>query len=82
MILEKEIQQTKPFRNNYYKAAVNIIFAGKWMIQFHAQLFKKYNLTVQQYNILRILHGSNPGSTTIKHIRRMGNSYLSCIPAS
>ena len=69
MKLEEEIQQVKPFRNNYHKAAVNLIFTGKWMIQFHSDVFKKYNLTIQQYNILRILRGSNLGATTVKHIR-------------
>jgi len=69
MILEKEIQQVKPFRNNYHKASVNLIFTGKWMIQFHSDVFKKYSLTIQQYNILRILHGRNSGTATVKLIR-------------
>jgi DNA-binding MarR family transcriptional regulator len=69
MILEKEIQQVKPFRNNYHKASVNLIFTGKWMIQFHTDVFKKYKLTVQQYNILRILHGRYPQASTVKLIR-------------
>lgn len=69
MILEKEIQQVKPFRNNYHKVAVNLIFTGKWMIQFHSNVFKQYNLTIQQYNILRILRGRNPGATTVGLIR-------------
>ena len=69
MILEKEIQQVKPFRNNYHKASVNLIFTGKWMIQFHSDIFKQYNLTFQQYNILRILRGRNPKAATVKLIR-------------
>ena len=67
--LEKEIQQVKPFRNNYHKASVNLIFTGKWMIQFHSTVFKKYNLTIQQYNILRILKGRHSRKTTVKLIR-------------
>ena len=69
MILEKEIQQVKPFRNNYHKAAINLIFTGKWMIQFHSDIFKQYNLTFQQYNILRILRGRNHRAATVKLIR-------------
>jgi len=69
MKLENEIQQVKPFRNNYHKAAVNLIFTGKWMIQFHSDAFKKYDLTFQQYNILRILRGRNLKASTIKLIR-------------
>lgn len=69
MKLENEIKQVKGFRNDYHKAAVNLIFTGKWIIQFHSELFKPYQLTVQQYNILRILRGQYPAATTIKHIR-------------
>jgi len=69
MMLEKEIHQVKPFRNNYHKAAVNLVFTGKWMIQFQSDVFKQYNLTIQQYNILRILRGRNPGAATVKLIR-------------
>lgn len=69
MILEKEIQQTRPFRNYYHRAAVNLIFTGKWVIQFHSDVFKKYDLTFQQYNILRILRGRSPGAATVKLVR-------------
>jgi MarR family multiple gene transcriptional regulator MgrA len=69
MLIEKEIHQLKPFRNNYHKASVNLIFTGKWMIQFHSDIFRQYNLTIQQYNILRILRGRFPLATTIKMIR-------------
>ncbi len=39
------------------------------MIQFQSDVFKQYNLTIQQYNILRILRGRNSGATTVKLIR-------------
>lgn len=70
MKLEEEIKQTRPFRNNYHKAAVNLIFTGKWMIQFHSSVFKEYNLTFQQFNILRILRGRNSEAATVKLIRK------------
>jgi DNA-binding MarR family transcriptional regulator len=69
MGLEKEISQGKAFRNNYHKASVNIIFTGKWMMQFHADVFRTYGLTIQQYNILRILRGQRPNATTVKLIQ-------------
>jgi DNA-binding MarR family transcriptional regulator len=69
MELEKEIHQVKGFRNDYQKASVNIIYTGKWMMQFHADVFKPYNLTIQQYNILRILRGQHPNAATVKLIR-------------
>src|ERR1035437_121254 len=69
MTLESEIHQVKPFRNNYHKAAVNIIHSGKWMLQFMADVLKQYRLTPQQYNILRILRGKYPEATTVIYIR-------------
>ena len=69
MELENEIQQIRPFRNVCHKAAVNLLFTGKWIIQFHLELFKPYNLTLQQYNILRILKGKYPEPITVKLIR-------------
>jgi DNA-binding MarR family transcriptional regulator len=69
MQLEKEIHQVKPFRNDYHKASVNIVYTGKWMMQFHADILKPYGLTIQQYNILRILRGQYPNATTVKLIR-------------
>lgn len=68
--LEKEIQQVKPFRTAYHKAFVNIIFTGKWLLQFTADMLKPYSLTLQQYNILRILRGKYPGATTVLHVRK------------
>ncbi len=67
--LEKEIKQVKPFRNDYHKASVNLIFTGKWIINVHNELFHKHGLTIQQYNILRILRGQFPKATTVKLIR-------------
>src|ERR1035437_10512952 len=69
MKIEKEIQQVKPFRNEYHKTAVNLIFTGKWIVQFHADVFKPYKLTLQQYNILHILRGQHPNAATVKLIR-------------
>lgn len=69
MTLEKEIYQVKPFNNDYHKAFVNINYTGKWLSQFTSDFLKPYNLTPQQYNILRILRGKFPVATTIKYIR-------------
>ncbi|MGP8215988.1 MAG: MarR family winged helix-turn-helix transcriptional regulator [Bacteroidia bacterium] len=70
MELKKEIHQSKPFRSIYHKATVNLIFTGKWIINLHHAVFRKYDLTVQQYNILRILSGQYPDALTIKLIRQ------------
>lgn len=68
MKLEDEILQ-KHFRNEYHKAAVNVIFSYNWLVDYQVKLFKPYGITMQQYNILRILRGQQPNPATIKLIK-------------
>ena len=67
--IEQAIKQSKAFRNEYHKASVNLIYSGKWIINFHNELFRQFTLTLQQYNILRILKGQSPKAATVKLIR-------------
>jgi DNA-binding MarR family transcriptional regulator len=68
MKIEDEIYQKK-FRNNEEKLAVNLIYTNNWLKEFHIKLFKPYDITIQQYNILRILRGSAPEPLTLKKIK-------------
>ncbi|MGE5401752.1 MAG: MarR family winged helix-turn-helix transcriptional regulator [Ignavibacteriales bacterium] len=68
MQLEEEIAQ-KHFINPYHKAVVNIIYTNNWITAFQNNLLKPYMVTVQQYNILRILRGQHPKPATIKQIK-------------
>ncbi len=67
--IEEAIQQSAAFRNAYHKATVNLIFSGRWIINLHNELFNEFNLTIQQYNILRILKGQYPRALTVKLIQ-------------
>lgn len=67
--IEDAIQQSSAFRNPYHKATVNLIFSGRWIINMHNELFNEFNLTIQQYNVLRILKGKYPKALTIKLIQ-------------
>ncbi len=67
MQLEKEIHS--PFRNEKHKAGVNIIYTGNWFSSIVAGILKKHGITMQQYNILRIIKGAAPKPVTIKYIR-------------
>ncbi|HEY4800957.1 MAG TPA: MarR family transcriptional regulator [Bacteroidia bacterium] len=69
MTIENDIKQSRSFRNEYHKASVNLIYIGKWIINFHDEIFKYYNLTLPQYNTLRILKGQHPRSATVKLIK-------------
>lgn len=64
MEIEKEIVQSK-FKNALQKAIVNILFTGNWLNSHEASVLKPYGLTIQQYNILRILRGQHPKPATI-----------------
>jgi DNA-binding MarR family transcriptional regulator len=68
MSLEKEIHQ-KEFRNEYHKAIINILHTYNYMVGKMNDLFKNYEITRQQYNVLRILRGQHPGHASIFLIR-------------
>lgn len=65
--LEQEIKQKK-FSCPYEKLMVNLMYTGNWMKNLHASLLKKYNLSVPQYNVLRILKGQYPKPATVNLI--------------
>ncbi len=54
--LGKEINSTFP--NQKVKAMLNIKYTASWLDQIGNRLLKPYNISEQQYNILRILRGA------------------------
>jgi len=68
MRLEEEISQKK-FRCEAHKLGVNLIYTYNWLDAYHSRFFKKYSITGQQFNILRILRGQHPGPATIKMLK-------------
>lgn len=68
MQLEKEIKQNA-FKDEYQKLAVNILFTFFWMKEQNTQLLKPFGVTMQQYNVLRILRGQHPKGITTSDIR-------------
>jgi len=70
--IEDALKQKRPFENSYQKVLVNLLFTNSWLAGKQKVFFKKYNLTVKQYNILRILRGAaEPISTAIIRDRMM-----------
>jgi DNA-binding MarR family transcriptional regulator len=59
MKLEDEIGQ-KEFKNNIQKMMINILYTSNWLQSIIAENLKEYDITPQQYNILRILRGQHP----------------------
>ncbi|NNC49516.1 MAG: MarR family transcriptional regulator [Flaviramulus sp.] len=46
------------FTNNRIKALLNILYTANWISSHQNEFFKKYEISPQQYNILRILRGA------------------------
>ncbi len=68
MEIEKEIINNK-FENNYQKSIVNIIYTYGWLTNLLRKRLNKHHITLQQYNILRILRGQYPNSANLNLLR-------------
>ena len=66
--IEEEIQQKK-FRNEYHKVQLNLLFTSSWLNIHQSRVFKKFDMSMQQYNILRILKGSLPTPSSLNTIK-------------
>ncbi len=75
MKIEDEIKQ-KQFSSPFQKLAVNILFTASWLQTQGARLLKPYGITIQQYNVLRILRGQfpNPASVGLLQERMLDKS--------
>jgi DNA-binding MarR family transcriptional regulator len=65
--LEKQIKN-KPFNNEQLKANINVLYTANWLYNKMSAILKPYNLTHEQFNILRILRGSHPKSMCQKDV--------------
>lgn len=68
MSIEKDIKQQKPFKSSYQKLVVNLIYTSNWMSSEQQGLLKPFDLSSQQYNVLRILRGQYPNPITVNGI--------------
>ncbi len=68
MSLEKDISQTV-FRTEYQKAILNILYTQNYLVTRMNEVFKPFDITRQQYNVLRILRGQYPDPASINLIR-------------
>ena len=64
MTLEDSIKQTK-FRSEHHKMLLNIIYSAGIIQVEQERFFKQYDLSPQQYNVLRILRGQHPKPASI-----------------
>ena len=70
MDLEEEIKQSS-FRNAHQKGVINIIYTYNWVQSRLKEFLKPYGVTMQQFNVLRILNGQKEPISTSEIRTRM-----------
>jgi DNA-binding MarR family transcriptional regulator len=68
MRLEDEIQQ-KNFKSDQQKAVINLLYTSGFLVNLFNNKAKVFDITRQQYNVLRILRGQHPKSASINLIK-------------
>jgi MarR family transcriptional regulator, 2-MHQ and catechol-resistance regulon repressor len=68
MGIQQDIKQSK-FRNEHQKATINILYTSSWLTEQMRSFLEEYDLTHQQYNVMRILRGSFPEPISTLEIR-------------
>ena len=69
MGLEEDIKQEKGFKSERHKAIINVMYTEGWLRNQLSETLKPHDLTSQQYNVLRILRGSNPKPMSTSCVR-------------
>jgi len=67
MNLENEIQSK--FESEYQKVVVNLVYTYNWMTSILKERLDKHHITLQQFNILRILRGQYPKPATVNLLK-------------
>jgi len=68
MGIDKDIHQVR-FQNEYHRATVNILFTYGWLMEQIKNFLEPFDITPQQFNILRILRGSYPKPLSTLQLR-------------
>ncbi|ADB36429.1 MarR family winged helix-turn-helix transcriptional regulator [Spirosoma linguale] len=68
MSIETDIKQSTPFKSPYQRVLVNLMYTSNWIAGSQTQLLKPFKLTLQQYNVLRILRGQYPNPIKVSEI--------------
>jgi|SRR5690606_21599663 len=68
MKIEEEIKQNT-FQSARQKAVINLLYTANWMLNKQHEFFAPFGITVQQFNILRILRGQHPNTISATEIK-------------
>lgn len=67
--LQEEIKQTKPFSSLEQEAHLSVIRTAAILADEVEQFLRPFGITGTQYNVLRILRGSEPGGLCRNEVR-------------
>jgi DNA-binding MarR family transcriptional regulator len=67
--LQDEIKQTRPFRSSAEEVVVSVLRTAAVMQRHLAQVVEAHGITIQQYNVLRILRGAGEAGLPTLAIR-------------
>ena len=67
MSIETDIKQKK-FRSPFQRLAINLVYTSNWLQHNQLELFREYDLSLQQYNVLRILRGQQSNAIKVSDI--------------
>lgn len=68
MEIGKAIHQKK-FRSTHHKAIINIMYTAGWLQHEQTKFLRPYEISPQQYNVLRILRGRFPEPASVSYIQ-------------
>jgi DNA-binding MarR family transcriptional regulator len=67
-ILEEAIK-TRPIKDPYTRAFLNVMYTGTWMLANITQALKPYDISEPQFNVLRILRGQQGNAMPLFQIQ-------------
>lgn len=67
MTLNEELKQAN-FSSEQHRLIINVMFTGNFLNAESNRMFKNYDISNQQFNVLRILRGQKGKAITVKDI--------------
>lgn len=71
MSIEKDLQQRTPFADEYQRGLVNLLYTSQYVTTILQDFYKSQDITLKQFNILRILKGAGQPLSTLTIRERM-----------
>jgi DNA-binding MarR family transcriptional regulator len=64
----EEALKTDKFVNERQKATLNVLYSAYWLRNTISKALKQEDITMEQFNVMRILNGSHPTQLCVKDI--------------